>query len=100
MNDEPEHAGAHLKALLKMHKTKYKTMADAMGVGWLSVQQICCGARRITPEMAIRLSWAIHGTTPEYWLAVQARHEIAKVRETVQIVPFQKPVIDLIRIKI
>ena len=62
--------------------------AEKLGIDRPSLNSIINGRRRITPEMAMRLSIVL-GTTPEYWLNAQmicdlyeAAHspEIAKLK--------------------
>lgn len=45
-------------------------LAEAMGVGRKTVNEICGGRRSVTPATAMLLSKVL-GTTPELWLTLQ-----------------------------
>ena len=50
-------------------------LAKDTGLAQSRISQILSGQRRITPETATHFS-AYFGTTPEYWLSIQARHDL------------------------
>lgn len=56
-------------------------LAQALGVSQLRISEICRGKRAITADTALRLA-RYFGTTPEFWLGMQAGYDIAVARET------------------
>src|SRR5690606_38347315 len=55
------------------------TLADHLGVPLQRVNEIVRGKRGVTPETAWLLAEAFE-TTPQFWLALQANHDLAKHR--------------------
>ncbi|MBF0135714.1 MAG: HigA family addiction module antitoxin [Magnetococcus sp. DMHC-1] len=55
--------------------TQYR-LAKTMGVPALRISQIIRGKRAITADSALRLARVL-GTTPEFWLALQNRYDLA-----------------------
>jgi addiction module HigA family antidote len=55
--------------------------ADALGIDRPALNMIVNGKRRITPEMAIRLSIVL-GTTPEFWLNAQMINDLYEARHS------------------
>jgi addiction module HigA family antidote len=56
-----------------------ETLAKAMSVSRLTVNQIINGKRAVTPEMALRLSRVLT-TTPEFWLNLQRDFDLSLER--------------------
>jgi addiction module HigA family antidote len=55
-------------------------LAQAIGVAPIRVSEIVRGRRAITPDTALRLG-RYFGTSAEFWLAMQARHDLESARE-------------------
>jgi addiction module HigA family antidote len=56
-------------------------LARELGVAEMGVRQIIRGGRKITPDVAIRLSM-FFGTTAGFWLNLQNIHDLQVARET------------------
>lgn len=54
--------------------TKYRVAKD-VGVSTLQINQIVCGKRAITAEIALRLA-RYFKTSPDVWLRMQARYDL------------------------
>ena len=54
-------------------------LAAYLGVPVQRVTELVRGKRGVTPETAWLLAQAL-GTTPEYWLKIQAAHDLARSR--------------------
>ena len=52
--------------------------AQALGVTRVTLSDLVNGKRRISPEMAVRLSKAF-GDSAESWLVLQAQYDLAQV---------------------
>lgn len=55
--------------------------AKHIGVPTQRVNEIVCGKRGVTPDTAWLFSQAF-GTTPEFWLNLQAAYDLARTRPT------------------
>lgn len=55
------------------------TLAEHLGVPVQRINEIVKGKRGVTPETAWLLAGAF-GTTPEFWLNLQANHDLVKAR--------------------
>lgn len=53
-------------------------LAKAIGVTPMRIHEICAGKRSITADTALRLARAL-GTTPGFWLALQASYDTEAV---------------------
>jgi antitoxin HigA-1 len=53
-------------------------LAKTIGVQPIRIGEICAGRRGITADTALRLSRAL-GTTPGFWLGLQADYDIEEV---------------------
>jgi len=53
--------------------------ARHIGVSAQRINEIVCGKRGVTPETAWLLSQALN-TSPEFWLKLQAAHDLARTR--------------------
>jgi addiction module HigA family antidote len=56
-----------------------RKLAEAMGVSPVVVNHIVHGRNAITSEMALRLATATR-TTPEYWLSLQTKYDLFRLR--------------------
>lgn len=76
----PIHPGEHLRVDLEELGMSQAALARALHVPKNRISQIINGERGITADTALRLArWM--GTTPEYWLNLQANYELRKARE-------------------
>ena len=79
-NRTPSHPGEILLSeFLEPMELSQVKLADHLGVSVQRVNELINGKRGITPETAWLLSQAL-GTTPQYWLNLQANHDLAKTR--------------------
>jgi addiction module HigA family antidote len=76
----PTHPGEILlEEFLKPLGRTQVALAEHVGVSVQRINEIIRGKRGITPETAWLLSDAL-GTTPEFWLNLQAAHDLARHR--------------------
>ncbi|MDJ0945739.1 MAG: HigA family addiction module antitoxin [Kiloniellales bacterium] len=54
-------------------------LAQAIGVPANRVTTILHGRRNVTPDTALRLA-RFFGTTPEFWMNLQASHDLSKAK--------------------
>jgi addiction module HigA family antidote len=66
--------------LLPLQITQYR-LAKAIGVNEARISAICAGKRSITADTALRLS-AFFGTSPGFWLGLQADYDTEEVEAT------------------
>ncbi len=79
-NRVPTHPGEILlEEFLKPLGVTQVAFARHIGVPVQRVNELVRGKRGVTPETAWLLSQAL-GTTPEFWLNLQASHDLAKSR--------------------
>ena len=78
----PLHPGEFLaeEFLKPLGISAYK-LAQAMNVSPMRISEILRGKRGVTPDTAIRLGKAL-GTPPEYWLKLQAYHDLEVARDS------------------
>lgn len=76
------HPGEVLKEefLVPMEISQYK-LAKAIGVQPIRISEICAGKRGITADTALRLARAL-GTSPGFWLGLQADYDTEEVERT------------------
>ena len=55
-------------------------LAKALGVAQLRLSEICRGKRAVSADTALRLA-RYFGTSPEFWLGMQASYELAAARD-------------------
>lgn len=67
--------GEHLSDFMEDYGIKAPTLAKRLGVGRSRLQRLMEGTR-CDGDMALRLARAF-GTTPEYWLNLQAMHDLS-----------------------
>lgn len=63
--------------LIPLGISQYR-LAKAIGVPPMRISEICAGKRSITADTALRLARAL-GTTPGFWLALQASYDTETV---------------------
>ncbi len=88
-NRIPTHPGEILleEFLKPMHLTQVM-FAQHIGVPVQRINEIVNGKRGITPETAWLFAQAF-GTTPEFWMNLQANHDLVKKRPQRQIMQLQ-----------
>lgn len=73
----PIHPGEHIRIDLEELGVSQRHLARAIGVPPNRVSEIIQGNRSITADTALRLArWM--GTTPQYWLNLQANYDLRK----------------------
>ena len=76
----PTHPGEILsEEFLKPLGLTQVALAEHLDVPIQRINELIRGKRGVTPETAWLLAGAL-GTTPEFWLNLQANHDLAKVR--------------------
>ena len=86
-NRVPTHPGAILsREFLAPLQISQVALAAHLGVPVQRVNELVRGKRGVTPETAWLLAQAF-GTTPEYWLNLQAAHDLARTRPATPIQP-------------
>ena len=79
-NRIPTHPGeVHLEEFLVPLGVTQSALAAHVGVPLQRVNEIVRGKRGVTPETAWLLAGAL-GTTPQFWLNLQAAHDLASTR--------------------
>jgi addiction module HigA family antidote len=76
----PVHPGEILKETLDDLGLSMNRLAKEMHVPANRISSIIAGQRAITGETALRLA-RYFGTTPEYWLNMQARYDLETARD-------------------
>jgi addiction module HigA family antidote len=76
----PIHPGEILRAeFLEELGIPQVQLAEKLGITVQRVNEIVNGKRGITPETAWLFAGAL-GTTPEFWMNLQAQHDLARAR--------------------
>jgi len=85
----PVHPGVVLlnKYLLPRHITQ-SALAEHLGISIQRINEIVRGKRAVTPETAWLLSGAL-GTTPEFWVSLQARYDMEQCKPSVEVAPLR-----------
>jgi antitoxin HigA-1 len=84
-NRIPTHPGeVLLEDFLKPLKVSQVMFAQYLAVPVQRINEIVKGKRGITPETAWLFSQAL-GTTPEFWMNLQANYDLARNRPTRQV---------------
>lgn len=79
-NRIPTHPGEILRAeFLEPLNLSQVALAAHLGVPVQRVNELVRGKRGVTPETAWLLAQAF-GTTPQFWINLQAAHDLAKSR--------------------
>jgi antitoxin HigA-1 len=73
----PFHPGHFLRQLLAEHDISQTRLARHIGVPVGVINQICNDKRGISAGMALKLSQSL-GTSPEFWLNLQAAYELGR----------------------
>lgn len=88
-NRQTTHPGEILlREFLEPMGQTQKALAAHLGIPLQRVNQIVRGKRGVTPETAWLLSEALN-TSPEFWLNLQATHDLSASRPTRHIQPLQ-----------
>lgn len=78
----PTHPGEILgEDFLKPLGITQVALAEHLGVPVQRINELVRGKRGVTPETAWLLAGAF-GTTPEFWVNLQAQHDLARARPT------------------
>ncbi len=73
------HPGEFLREILDDLELTQAAFADAIGVSPMRVSHVLRCERPVTAELALRLGRAL-GQTPQYWLNLQAAHDLKVAR--------------------
>jgi addiction module HigA family antidote len=76
---EDVHPGRVLRRELEARGLSAAGLALKLRIAPQRVQEIVAGRRAISPETALRLG-RFFGNEPEFWLAMQASHDLAMLR--------------------
>ncbi|MCL4461248.1 MAG: HigA family addiction module antitoxin [Nitrospirae bacterium] len=68
--------------LVPLGLTRYR-LAREIGIGEARISAICAGKRAITADTALRLA-AFFGTTPGFWLGLQADYDTEEAARTLK----------------
>ena len=86
----PTHPGEVLnEEFLKPLGMSQVALAAHVGVPVQRINELVRGKRGVTPETAWLLAGAF-GTTPQFWLALQTNHDLARARPAYPIQPVAK----------
>lgn len=89
-NRTPTHPGEILLeeflAPMELPQTK---LAEHLGIPLQRINEIVNGKRGITPETAWLLAQAF-GTTPEFWMNLQATYDLASHRPAKKVAPIRR----------
>jgi addiction module HigA family antidote len=79
-NRIPTHPGeVLLEEFLKPLGLTQVALAEYLGIPIQRINELVRGKRGVTPETAWLLAGAL-GTTPEFWLNLQANHDLVRTR--------------------
>ncbi len=76
------HPGRILKRELEARNLSAAALALKLRIAPQRIQEIVAGRRAISPETALRLG-RFFGNEPEFWLAMQASHDLATLRASI-----------------
>jgi HTH-type transcriptional regulator/antitoxin HigA len=79
-SDLPLTPGEVLRDMLSEYGWTQDELAVVMGISRVSVGNLIAGRSGITAEMATLLAAAFRTTTPEYWMELDARYRLSRVR--------------------
>jgi addiction module HigA family antidote len=86
-NRMPTHPGTILlEEYLVPLKITQVALAAHLGVPVQRINELVKGKRGVTPDTAWLLAQAL-GTTPAYWLNMQAAHDLARTKPTRKVEP-------------
>lgn len=80
---EPVSVGEFLEECIEVMKVKRKQFATYIGFEATNLSAVCKGKRKITSELALKLSKITH-IPGELWLAVQNKEELAQLNQQKQ----------------
>jgi addiction module HigA family antidote len=75
------HPGEFLSEILAELGLSQAAFARTIGISPMRVSHVIQGARPVTAELALLFGKAL-GQSPEYWLNLQAAHDLAIARKT------------------
>ncbi len=79
----PPHPGEFITDIyLEPNGMSGRKLAEKLGVAPSTLSRVLKGTRRVTPEMALRLSVAL-GRSPESWLMMQSAYDLRIARQPV-----------------
>ncbi len=78
----PIHPGEILKDELAALQLSANTFAKTLGVPANRITGILNGQRTVTADTALRLA-RFFGTTPEFWMSLQASYDVKRARQAV-----------------
>ena len=78
----PIHPGEFLKETLDELGTSQAEFARAIGVAPMRVSHVVKGTRPVTAELALLFGRAF-GTSPQYWLNLQAAYDLKTAERTI-----------------
>ena len=76
------HPGEHLAEFLDELGISQYRLARTIGVAPRRINEIVLGRRSVTADTALRIGKAL-GTTPEFWLNLQAAYDLDRARNSV-----------------
>ena len=76
----PAHPGELLKDWLQELSVSVTAFADHIGISRVMLSRVLNGRSAVTADMDLRLSEAL-GTSPGYWLALQAQRDLWSARQ-------------------
>jgi len=84
MTRRPTHPGEVLREdFLPDYGLTGATLAEAIGVSRQSISELLRERRRVSPEMALRLS-RLFGNSPEFWLNAQRAVDLWDAAQAIQ----------------
>jgi len=84
MTRRPTHPGEMLREdFLPDYGLTGATLAEAIGVSRQSISELLHERRRVSPEMALRLS-RLFGNSPEFWLNAQRAVDLWDAAQAIQ----------------
>jgi len=78
----PIHPGEFLKEALDELGTSQAEFARAIGVAPMRISHVVKGTRPVTAELALLFGRAF-GTSPQYWLNLQAAYDLKTAERTI-----------------
>lgn len=81
----PPHPGRMLAEELEYLGISARNFARNIGVSTSTVTRILNGERPITPDMAVRISAALPGPSPEVWLAMQTDYDVWQAEHRIDV---------------
>lgn len=81
----PPHPGRMIAETLEYLNLSATQFARHIGVAPSSITRILKGDSPITPEMAVRISAALPGPSPETWLAMQGDYDAFNAEHNIDV---------------